>query len=577
MRRKQEDLFSSKIFTPPQIWRIPSVFFATLAINVLGLALPIVILQVYDRIIPNQAVETFLFLIIGMLVVIILDTGLRSFRTMLLSWEGAKFDHRESLKALSIILDADSSDFESKPSGHFLDKMHALEQVQEFYSGQSILLLLDFPFVLIYMTLIWFIAGYLLFIPISLLLVFLIISFITGRRLQKALNNRHKTEDRRQNFIIETLNGIHTIKSMAMESFMLRRYEKLQSSSAESVFELSRVNSVVQGIGASFSQLAVIIFVSIGSIYVIQGSLSIGALAASTMLSNRVLQPGLKAMGLWTQFQSVRMAREKVDDLFSLKQEDSGSLTHQEGIKGGIELSHVSFQYPSQKENQEALLLDDISLKIKPGEAIAITGSNGVGKSTLIKLLSGFVHPTEGQILIDNEPLREYNLEYLRAQIAIIPQKGILFEGTILENMTLYREEKAIDQAIELAKQLGLDEIIARLPNGLDTQIGGSSVGVLSEGVSQKVIMVRSLVGYPPIILFDDANANFDIKNDNKLHSVMKELVGKRTMIIVSHRPSFMRLCDRQFEIKEGKLNDITEQFASFKPKPSVKTAAKVS
>lgn len=572
MRRIKEDIFSSKVFTPPKIWRIPSVLFSSLAINILALAMPIVILQVYDRIIPNQAVDTFLFLIIGMLFVLVLDTALRIFRTRLLSWEGAKFDHRESLKSLNIILDADSLAFESKPSGHFLDKMHALEQVQEFYSGQSILLILDFPFVLIYMGLIWLISGYLLFIPISLLIIFLIISFITGRRLQQALNNRHTTEDRRQNFIIETLNGIHTIKSMAMESFMLRRYEKLQSQSADSVYELSRLNSVVQGIGASFSQLAVIIFVSVGSIFVIDGSLSIGALAASTMLSNRILQPGLKAMGLWTQFQSVRLAREKVDELFSLKQEEGGNIEKNQEISGAIRLSNISFKYPEQQEP----LLDDISLDIKAGEAIAISGANGVGKSTLIKILSGFLDPDQGQILIDGVPIKEYNLEYLRSQIAIIPQKGVIFEGTILENMTLYREEQAVDQAIELAEQLGLDEIISRLPEGLDTLVGGSSVGTLSEGVSQKIIMVRSLVGYLPIILFDDANANFDLKNDSKLHSVMKNLIGKRTIVIVSHRPSFMRLCDRQFEIKEGKLIDISEKLASFSPKATaLETAPK--
>jgi len=569
MRRLKEDIFSSKKFTPPKIWQKPSVLFASLAINILALALPIVILQIYDRIIPNQALDTFAFLLLGMLIVLILDTALRIFRTLLLSWEGAKFDHRESLKALNIILDADSSAFESKPTGHFLDKMHALEQVQEFYSGQSILLLLDFPFVIIYMILIWLISGYLLFIPVTLLLIFLIISFITGRHLQKALHNRHTTEDRRQNFIIEILSGIHTIKSMAMESFMLRRYEKLQAQSAHSVYQLSRINSVVQGIGASFSQLAVIIFVSVGSFFVIDGSLSMGALAASTMLSNRILQPGLKAMSLWTQFQSVRLARKEVDELFSLQQEQSGELQKNQQITGAISLSHVSFKYPEQQE----LLLKNINLQINAGESIAISGANGVGKSTLINLLSGFLNPVEGEILIDNVPLKKYNLEYLRSQIAIMPQKGVIFEGTILENLTLYREDQAIDQAIEIAEQLGLDEIISRLPEGLDTQVGGSSVGTLSEGVSQKVIMVRSLVGYLPIILFDDANANFDIKNDNKLHSVMKNLVGKRTIVIISHRPSFMRLCDRQFELKNGQLNDITSTFSAFNKSSPAKTA----
>jgi len=559
MRRKQENLFSSKQFVPPKIWRLPSVLFASFAINILAMAMPIVILQVYDRIIPNKAIETFTFLLFGMLGVIVLDTVLRIFRTLLLSWEGAKFDHRESLKALSIILDSDSKAFEGKPSGYFLDKMQSLEQVQEFYSGQSILLMMDFPFVIIYIILIWMISGNLLLIPLTLLLIFLVISFITGRKLQKALENRSTMEDRRQNFIIETLSGIHTIKSMAMEAFMLRRYEKLQSQSAESVFELSRINSLVQGIGASFSQLAVIIFVSIGSFYVIEGSLSIGALAASTMLSNRILQPGLKAMGLWTQFQSVRLARKKVHELFSLKQEKGGNITEKNDIDGAIELSHVSFKHPGQEE----LLHNDISLKIKAGEAIAITGDNGSGKSTLINLLSGFLHPDSGQILVDGKPLEEYNLEFLRSQIAIIPQKGILFEGTILENMTLYREEKAIEQAITLAHHLGLDELIAKLPEGLDTMVGDSAVGTLSEGVSQKVIMVRSLLGYPPIILFDDANANFDIKNDNKLLAVMKELVGEHTMVFITHRPSFMKICDRQFQINNGQLEDISDQFSA--------------
>jgi len=222
-------------------------------------------------------------------------------------------------------------------------------------------------------------------------------------------------------------------------------------------------------------------------------------------------------------------------------------------------LSHVSFKHPGQEE----LLHNDISLKIKAGEAIAITGDNGSGKSTLINLLSGFLHPDSGQILVDGKPLEEYNLEFLRSQIAIIPQKGILFEGTILENMTLYREEKAIEQAITLAHHLGLDELIAKLPEGLDTMVGDSAVGTLSEGVSQKVIMVRSLLGYPPIILFDDANANFDIKNDNKLLAVMKELVGEHTMVFITHRPSFMKICDRQFQINNGQLEDISDQFSA--------------
>ncbi len=538
----------------PDTWRKPSVLVASLMINILALGLPIVILQVYDRIIPNQAMESFSLLMAGLIIIIIIDSLLKIFRSMLLSWEGARFDHRESMNAMNHILDAESTAYSSKPTSFYLDKMHALEKIQEFYSSQSILLAMDLPFVFIFLTLIWIIAGPLILIPLVLLGIFFAVSSKVGNHLHAALKQRSTMEERRQNFIVETLTGIHTIKSMAMESLMLRRYERLQKQSAESVCELAKINSTVQGIGATISQLAVVCFASIGSIYVIDGVLTIGALAAGTMLSSRVLQPGLNAMNIWTQFQSVRLAHDKVAELYSIAEEKSGSFKSEEGIDGKIELKNVTFKYPTQKEN----LLEDISLIINAGDSISITGNNGVGKSTLISLLSGFLHPDTGEVKLDGRDIFDYEFEFLRAQIGIVPQRGLLFEGTILENMTLYREGHAIDQAIELSKILGLDEIITRLPSGLDTQVGGAAVDTLSEGVRQKIIMVRSLVGHPKIMLFDDANANFDIKNDVRLYSVIEQFKQEKTLVIVSHRPSFLRLCNRHFKLQDKKLIETT-------------------
>ncbi|WP_315981317.1 ATP-binding cassette domain-containing protein [Aliamphritea spongicola] len=300
-----------------------------------------------------------------------------------------------------------------------------------------------------------------------------------------------------------------------------------------------------------------VIFVGVGSLFVIEGDLTVGALAAGTMLSSRVLQPGLKAMGFWTQFQSLQLALEKVNQLYALPTESSGELKTEQGLSGKIELREVSFKYPHQEND----LLHNLSLTVEPGQAIGITGNNGTGKSTLISLLSGFTQPNEGQILLDDHPMLNYNTEFLRAEIGIMPQKGVLFEGSILENMTLYREGEALEQALELSKILGLEEIVARLPDGLDTQIGGAAVDTLSEGVRQKIIMVRSLVGHPKIILFDDANANFDIKNDNRLLKVIEQMKGKRTMVIVSHRPSFLRLCDKQYQLANGQLEPYIDPY----------------
>lgn len=538
-------------FTLPKTWCRPEVIISSLLINILALALPVVILQVYDRIIPNQATDTFLVLIVGMLIIIFFDFLLKTWRSIILSWESAKFDHSVSLDAIDQILHTRTQDFEDKPAGYYIDKIYALEKIQEFYSGQSILLLMDLPFALLFLVLVGMIAGPLIAIPIVLLVIFLIVSIYTGKKLHQALVTRSVMEDHRQNFIIEILQGIHTVKSMAMESFMLRRYEKLQLQSAESIYELSRLNSIVQGIGATFSQLAVISFVGFGSIYVVHGDLTIGGLAAGTMLTSRVLQPGLKAMNIWIQFQSVRLALNKVNELFLIPREASGELKTESKLQGSIELEHVKFKYPKQEKN----LINDLSLSIKPGESIGISGNNGAGKTTLINLLSGFLEADSGAIKLDNVDLQNYNAEYLRSQIGIAPQHGVLVEGTILENMTLYREGQATKDAIEISKLLGLEKILSNLPNGLDTFIGGAAMNNLPEGVKQKIILVRSLIGHPQIILFDDANANFDVKNDKQLIKVIQQMQQqKRTIIIVSHRPSFLSICDRQYTLKNGQL-----------------------
>ena len=536
----------------PDSWRKPEVIISSLAINLLALALPIVILQFYDRIIPTEAMDTFLVLMLGMLLVIVLDCILKTLRSAVLSWDSAKFDHAASLDSMDLILHSDTLNFDTKPAGYYIDKIQALEKIQEFYSGQSILLLIDLPFVLVYLILIAVIAGPLIGVPLGLLVLFGFISVIAGKKLHQALMEQSKMEDRKRNFVIEILQGIHTVKALAMESFMQRRYEKLQLQSAESVYELSRLNSIVQGIGATFSQLAVVSFVGFGSLYVVSGELTVGALAAGTMLTSRVLQPGLRAMAVWVQFQSVRLALQKVNELFTLHREESGEISKDEQLEGNIELTDVCFKYPGKKTN----LIDQLSLSIKPGEAVGITGRNGVGKSTLIDLMSGFLQPNQGLVEMDGEALTHYNAEYLRSQIGIIPQHGALFEGTVLENMTLYREGEAIEQAIEISKALGLNDIISKLPNGLDTHIGGASKDSLPEGVKQKIVMVRSLVGYPKVIFLDDANANFDLKNDQKLAEIVTKLKGRRTIVIISHRPSFLRLCDRQLELKSGKLRD---------------------
>ena len=537
-------------------WKRADVLSASLLLNILALALPLVILQVYDRIIPNQAESTLLFLVGGVTVALLLEFLLRTLRSAIMSWEASRYDHQEAMRAMKHILSADTEAFESRSSGYFLDRMQALDKIQNFYAGQAMLLVLDFPFIILFLALVAYIAGGLVAIPLTLLGLFMLVSWYAGNRLHHAVSARNRTEEQRQNFLIEVLQGIHTIKSMAMEAFMLRRYERLQAQSAEAIARLANINSLVEGVGASFAQLAVISFVGLGAGWVIAGDLSIGALAAGTMLSGRILQPAIRAMGIWSQFQAVRLARRQVDELYQIEQEKNGDKQPDE-LRGLIEVENVRYTYPGKQKP----VLDGLSLQVKPGESVAITGLNGAGKSTLIKLLAGFLEPEQGNVKLDGCELKDFDISALRAKCAIMPQQGLLFEGTIRENMTLFRQGEIIDQAMELAHILGLNEIIGRLPHGLDTRISGAYMSALPEGVRQKIIIVRSLLGHPQVMLFDDANANFDIHNDQLLLRLIKRFKGHRTMVIVTHRPAYMRLCDHQLELKDGQLNNISAQF----------------
>ncbi len=540
----------------PGAWKRADVLSASLLLNILALALPLVILQVYDRIIPNQAESTLLFLVGGVAVALLLEFLLRTLRSAIMSWEASRYDHQEAMRAMEHVLSADTEAFESRPSGYFLDRMQALDKIQNFYAGQAMLLVLDFPFIIIFLALIAYIAGSLVAIPLSLLGLFMLVSWYAGNRLHHAVSARNRTEEQRQNFLIEVLQGIHTIKSMAMEAFMLRRYERLQAQSAQAIARLANINSLVEGVGASFAQLAVISFVGLGAGWVIAGDLSVGALAAGTMLSGRILQPAIRAMGIWSQFQAVRLARQQVDELYRIEREKSGD-KRPDALQGLIEVENVRYTYPGKREP----VLDGLSLRVEPGESVAITGRNGAGKSTLIKLMAGFLEPQQGSVRLDGCELKAFDISALRTKFAIMPQQGVLFEGTILENMTLFRQGEIIDQAMELAHLLGLNEIIGRLPHGLDTRISGADMSTLPEGVRQKIIIVRSLLGHPQVMLFDDANANFDIHNDQLLLRLIKRFKGRRTMVIVTHRPTYMRLCDRQLELKDGHLTDVSSQF----------------
>lgn len=536
-------------------WCRADVLLASVVLNITALALPLVILQVYDRILPNNAVDTFSLMVGALLFATLLEVFLRIARSTILAWKGAQFEHANTMELLEHVLHSDLVKFEGNTVGRYLNKMDAVKQIREFYSGQTILMLVDLPFVLVFLTLIWVFSQELVLVPLTVMAIFAVVSYVMGKKLKATLSEKSDAGERKQNFLIEVLQGMHIVKSMALEAPMMRRLERLQGHSAQSIYDLSNINSIIQSVGATFSQVVMMCFVGIGSIHVVNGDLTVGALAAGTMLSGRVMQPALKAMGLWTQLQGVSIAKDKLEQIKNIPSEAIDDQEDKVQIQGDIEFSNVHFKHEKRQEE----LLKGVNLKIKQGESVGITGSNGSGKSTLIELFMGFMSPTEGEIKIDGRNINTHDRSSMRAQIGYMPQHGVIFEGTILDNMTMFREGAAVDRALELANKIGLTEVIMRLPEGLDTKVSGANYDSLPVGVRQQIILVRSLVGCmtfgePKIILFDDADSSLDVKHDQMLVNLLTELREKYTMVIISHRPSILKLCNRNYMLEDGDL-----------------------
>ncbi|MEQ9198609.1 MAG: ABC transporter transmembrane domain-containing protein [Rhodospirillales bacterium] len=529
------------------------LFFASITINILALALPLALLQVYDRILPNEAESTLLLLVLGIGMAVVLEGFLKLGRTYISGWAGAKFEHLAGVSAVERLLMTNLADFEQEGSGVHLERLGSLNTLKDFYSGQAFLTIWDVPFAILFLGLIAYLAGWLVAVPVVVLVTFLLFAVFFGKRLKKAVQERMTADDRRYNFIIEVLAGIHTVKSMAMESQMLRRYERLQESCAVADGAVAMDSTNSQSLGTVFSQITTVAVVCGGALLVIDNQLTIGGLAACTMLAGRAMQPLQRAVGIYTRFQTILIARERLKDLWKLQPEVKAGMPKIGHIDGALELRDVMFRFGKDDEKP---VLEDINVRLKAGEAMGIAGDNGSGKTTLLWLMMGALRPTEGEVYVDGEDLRNFDPHSYRSQIAYLPQLGELFQGTIMDNITMFRGEEYEEAATATAELLGLGEVVSQLPMGYETRVGDGASDALPRGIKQRIAIARALVDQPRIVLFDEANTAIDGSGDNILREMLEKLKGHATMVLVTHRPSMLKLCDQVFDLKDGHLTE---------------------
>ncbi len=523
----------------------------SLVINLLALAMPIMMLQTYDRILPNYGYGTLTLLIFGVITAVILEMILRIARSYLTGWSGAVFEHSTACNALSHILKASMQPFEKQGSGAYLQKMASIGRLRGFYSGQALLTIVDLPFVFIFLFLIAYIAGNLVYVPLGLFVCFCFLALFVGIKLKKEVQEEDFSTKIRYNYIIETLSGIHTIKGLGLEKFFLRRSDRLQNRISTAHYRVALTNNIALNCGTLFAQLMTVAVVSVGALKVIDGQMGSGGLAACVMLSGRIMQPVQRALGLWTRFQSFFIDRKELSDIFALpvtSQEDDDKLFASGGY---LQFDNVSFGYTSHDKD----LFSGINLSLSPGDSIAISGTQGSGMTTFLHLVCGMLAPTKGTITIDGANPHLVDPGLLSSHIGYLPEKGTIFYGTIRENLTFFGTVPEKD-AMMAAKLLGIDEAVAVLPEGYDTPLTDNVTDPVPPGLKQRIAIARVLANKPRIILFDNADRGLDKHGYNKVFQLLGRLKPRTVMIIISDDRNILRLADREYYAHNGRLQE---------------------
>jgi ATP-binding cassette subfamily C protein LapB len=379
----------------------PTLLTASLALNLFGVALPIFTLQIYDRVIPNSADDTLNLLVLLLVAVLVGEGLMRAARNVLAGWAGARFEHAVGCAAIARLLHGSYGAVLRETAGTQLERLGAVDRLRDFYANHGATIFVDLPFALLFAALIRVVGGPVVWVVAGVFVAFAIVALFVGALLRRAVAERTSSDDRRTSFMIETLTGITTIKALTMERQMMRRYERLMDRAAAGAHRVTDLSSLSQTLGTLFSNLAVVAVLGVGALRVLDGDMTVGQLACCSLLAGRTLQPLMRAMGIWTSYQSVRVARSRLADLAALPLEPAGQAGDSLRVTAGaVEMRGVSFGYEGGKP-----LLKDANLTIAAGECVALVAANGSGRSTVLSLLAGLLRPNAGTILYDGVAL----------------------------------------------------------------------------------------------------------------------------------------------------------------------------
>lgn len=561
-------LFTSKASFSGQMakfdftWFIPAVvkyrrllaeiLLISLVLQLIGLATPLFFQVVMDKVLVNHAMQTLNVIAIGLICAMVFEALLSGIRTWVFAHTSSKIDVELGARLFRHLLNLPLAYFQSRRVGDSVARIRELENIRSFLTGNVMTLVLDLLFSFVFLGVMLWYSVTLTLVVLASIPVYLLLSLVFTPVIRRRLEDKFNKGAENQSFLVETISGIDTVKSMAVEPRWIQKWDQQLAAYVSSGLAVTNVATVAGGGVTLTSKLVTAAIMWIGATLVIDKQLTVGELVAFNMLAGQVSSPILRLAQLWNDFQQVGISMSRLGDILNTHPEVAGQKTRLPRLQGAIEFDQVSFRY----RPDAADVLRQVSLKVRPGEVIGIVGRSGSGKSTLTRLVQRLYVPDRGRVLVDGQDLAIIDTPSLRQQIGVVLQENTLFNRSVRDNIALAHPAAPIELVMQAAKLAGAHEFICELPEGYDTVVGEHGTG-LSGGQRQRIAIARALITNPRILIFDEATSALDYESEKIIHDNMRLICQGRTVLIIAHRLSAVRGANRIVVMERGQIAEV--------------------
>ena len=532
-------------------WLYVQVLIAAALTNFLGLSTSLFIMVVYDRVVPNEAIESLIALTIGVLIALGFDFLIKTLRAQFVDKAGKRADARMSRLIFDKILNI-KLDTRRQKSGAMASIVREFDTLREFFTSATLVAVVDLPFIFLFIWVISLIAGPLALVPLIAVPLVILAGLVIQPFLARITESSMKSNMSKQSVLVETLNGIETVQATGSGRLMRRRFEEASDAQSDLGLKSRMLSNFAINSAASVQQFAQIATIFYGVFLIQDGTITMGAMIAAVILGGRTLAPLSQLASAMSRANGAREAYRSLSSVMNPKEgevEETRPRLSRPYLAGNVELKNVSYTFPGANTP----ILRDVSLKIAAGQKVAIVGRMGSGKSTLSRLIAGLIEPSEGAVLIDGVDLRQIDKSDVRRNLGVMLQETWLFSGTVKENLQMGFYEYNDAHLLKIAKISGVDDFVANHPQGYDMELQERGEG-LSGGQRQSINLARALLHDPNLLVLDEPTSSMDTATEKAIIDRLKAWAGERTLVMVTHRNTLLQLADRVLVVEQGAI-----------------------